>query len=105
MSGDRPTTLPPLEPRWLELHRQAMGMGLLRAWWAKAEILLGLTAVAAGIALLARPEGLPLAGGALFVLGGYLAMAGHRSHLYQSANKQFAYLLQVLHERERPSGR
>ena len=27
----------------------------------------------------------------LFVLGGYLAMAGHRSHLYQSNNQLIAY--------------
>jgi hypothetical protein len=33
------------------------------------------------------------AGLLLFVLGGYLAMAGHRSHLYQSNNKLAAYLV------------
>jgi len=28
----------------------------------------------------------------LFALGGYLALAGHRSHLYQSNNRLAAYL-------------
>jgi hypothetical protein len=28
----------------------------------------------------------------LFILGGYLALAGHRSHIYQSNNELAAYL-------------
>jgi hypothetical protein len=36
--------------------------------------------------------GLGACGLALFVLGSYLALAGHRSHLYQSQNKLAAYL-------------
>ena len=38
----------------------------------------------------------PWAGGALFVAGIYLAMAGHRSHLYESNTKLAAYLLEQL---------
>ncbi len=61
--------------------------------WAKIEIFLGLTASGIGLFLgnwlLARPQteidwGLVPAALALFVLGGYLALAGHRSHLYRS---------------------
>jgi hypothetical protein len=61
--------------------------------WAKAEIFLGLTAAGCGLFLgvwlLSRPTGeidWPLTAGALalFVLGGYLTLAGHRSHLYRS---------------------
>jgi hypothetical protein len=40
-----------------------------------------------------NPDAVSIAAGlALFVLGGYLAMAGHRSHLYQSNNQLAAYL-------------
>jgi hypothetical protein len=34
---------------------------------------------------------------ALCVLGSYLAMAGHRSHLYQSLNEQTKLLQQAIH--------
>src|SRR5690242_4261060 len=61
--------------------------------WAKVEIFLGLAAAGAGLLLGGRTVARPLheihwgqvaAGLALFVLGGYLALAGHRSHLYRS---------------------
>jgi hypothetical protein len=69
--------------------------------WAKLEILLGLTA--AGIGLILAPWiysrsdnsiELLLAAEALvlFVLGSYLALAGHRSHLYRSMNDHAAFL-------------
>lgn len=82
-----------------------LGYKPLNRTWAKLEILFGLTA--AGIGLLlgnwaphADPERmLLLLGGALalFVLGSYLAMAGHRSHLYQSLNEQTKLLQQAIH--------
>src|SRR5262249_21395919 len=50
--------------------------------FAKLEILVGLCAVSAGLWLSARALS-PM----LFVLGGYLALAGHRSHIYQSNNE------------------
>ncbi|MCI0459129.1 MAG: hypothetical protein L0Z62_19405 [Gemmataceae bacterium] len=61
--------------------------------WAKIEIFLGLTAAGLGLFLgnwlLTRPQAeidwpLVAAGLTLFVLGGYLALAGQRSHLYRS---------------------
>jgi hypothetical protein len=67
----------------------------LGRWWAKAEILLGLTSAGTGIFLGAwelcgakeNPNlGLVLCGLGLFVFGGYLASAGHRSHLYRWSN-------------------
>jgi hypothetical protein len=73
----------------------------LNPWWAKAEILLGLAGVGIGIvttAALARrpetevPEWAWLGPILLIVLGGYLALAGHRSHLYLSNNRLAAYL-------------
>jgi len=81
------------------LHRD-LGLKRLNPVWAKAEIVLGLLAAAAGLLVgdWAVDQGGGVAwpfaaiGVALMVLGGYLAMAGHRSHLYQSANAIAAYL-------------
>src|SRR5262245_41110496 len=78
---------------------EALGHRPLSRFWAKAEILLGL--VSAGLGMLLGNWALGKAGDAtwllaaglaLFVLGGYLALAGHRSHLYQSNNELAAYL-------------
>ena len=76
----------------------------LNRTWAKIEILLGLAAAGVGLglgiySLLSDPKppmswNGPVAGLLLFVLGSYLAMAGHRSHLYQSLNEQTNSLLQ-----------
>jgi hypothetical protein len=92
-----------MEKALAELHT-ALWYKRLNRLWAKAEILLGLCAAGAG--LLAGEGLLPLGGGAgligwigrlcLFVLGGYLALAGHRSHLYQSQNELAAYLAEKL---------
>jgi hypothetical protein len=69
--------------------------------WAKAEILAGQASAGIGLFLgfwtLARPISdqnwlVAACGLVLFVLGNYLALAGHRSHLYQSLNEQPAYL-------------
>jgi hypothetical protein len=74
--------------------------------WAKTEIFLGLAAAGVGLFLghwlLARPSaelawGLLSAALALFVLGGYLALAGHRSHLYRSNMQTAASLAAAIH--------
>jgi hypothetical protein len=82
-----------------ELHHK-LGYKPLNRLWAKLEIVLGLGALGVGLLLLllfARtPNDEPhyaALGLLLFVLGGYLAMAGHRSHLYQSNNELIAHLL------------
>ena len=91
-----------------------LGWKRLRAGWAKAEIFLGLFVAAVGIHLMIAQPSVPLGGavsldlGAIgilvFMLGGYLAMAGHRSHLYQSNNALAAWLASVLsHGRSEPS--
>jgi hypothetical protein len=93
-----------------ELHA-ALGYRRLNRTWAKAEILLGLAAGGLGLGLgdwaVARPGGVEwsvAAGGlALFVLGGYLALAGHRSHLYQSNNELAAYLAEEVRSAKHPS--
>ncbi len=96
----------PIEPLD-RLHRD-LGFKRLNPLWAKLEILLGLLAVAAGLL-----GGMNLAAGearagqeqnwtawagqaALIVLGGYLALAGHRSHLYQSNNRLAAHLAELI---------
>ena len=95
--------MPNKESRLAALHAR-LGLKRLSRAWAKAEILLGLTAAGAGLLLgdwaLAQRDinlGLALASLALFVLGGYLALAGHRSHLYQSGNELTAYLVEEVH--------
>ena len=70
-------------------------------WWARVEIVLGLFATSVGMVsgmqLAHKPEHeVPvwawLGPILLMTLGGYLALAGHRSHLYQSNNRLAAYL-------------
>jgi hypothetical protein len=84
-----------------------LGYKPLNRTWAKAEILLGLFAVGAG--LLAGGWGLVktdlgqewlavAAGLVLFILGGYLTLAGHRSHIYQSNNELIAYVMREVNQ-------
>lgn len=97
------------------LHRD-LKLKPLNPVWAKVEILLGLFAVAAGLVaavrLAARPEAeVPewawLGPVLLVTLGGYLALAGHRSHLYQSNNRLVAHLAELIRSQpqkpEKPS--
>src|SRR5690606_8413639 len=93
----------PREHLLAEVHDRLGYRPLSRAW-AKAEIALGL--VAAGIGLLlgvwavarsAEPAWtVATLGVALFALGGYLTLAGHRSHLYQSENERLALLVEEI---------
>jgi hypothetical protein len=78
-----------------------LGLKRLSPVWAKVEILLGLAAVSAGllcgVSAVVHSSGsafwlLAAASVALQTLGGYLAMAGHRSHLYQSHNMLAGWL-------------
>jgi uncharacterized membrane protein YphA (DoxX/SURF4 family) len=83
-----------------QLHAD-LGYKPLHKTWARLEILVGLLAVGGGLLLilgpvLPRDAWLACAGLVLFVLGGYLTLAGHRSHLYQSMNDHTAYLLEQL---------
>jgi len=87
-----------------EMHA-ALGHTPLNRAWAKIEIVLGLAAAGAGLLLgdwavsrnaVAENAAYAGAGLLLFVFGGYLAMAGHRSHLYQSNNGLTAYLVRQI---------
>ncbi len=89
------------------LH-SALGMKKLNPVWAKMEIFLGLAAAAAGLMVAIRilasaPVEIDwvriIVSMALMVFGAYLAMAGHRSHLYQSNNKLAAYLADRISKR------
>jgi hypothetical protein len=86
-----------MDERLQKLHDD-LKLKRLRPAWAKLEIVFGLTAV--GFALFGGsnidPMHLPL-----FVLGAYLAMAGHRSHIYQSQNRLTGHLAEIV---ERSSG-
>jgi hypothetical protein len=90
------------------LH-SALGHKPLNRLWAKAEILLGLLATGVGVflgnwAVGQAPELLATYAPPalfLFVLGGYLALAGSRSHIYQSNNELVAYLAKEIHDSPR----
>lgn len=60
--------------------------------WAKAELFLGLGAVACGCWLLRTEAASAVLGAGLLALGGYLALAGHRSHLYDAMTRQTTLL-------------
>ena len=85
------------------LH-EALGHRRLSRSWAKVEILLGLFSASLGILLgnwVLSQDGdvhwpLAVADLLLFVFGGYLALAGHRSHIYQSNNELAAYLAEEI---------
>ena len=94
----------------LDALRAATGFQPLNRWWAKVEILFGLTAAGLGLLvalfLSKQPDAAvpwwtwlgPLL---LFVLGIYLALAGHRSHLYQSNIRIAAHIARRLRDRDR----
>lgn len=87
-----------------DLHA-ALGYKPLNRTWAKLEIVMGLFAAGLGLLLIAGLRSYigqnaevtwSIAGLLLLVLGSYLAMAGHRSHLYQSNNELAAYLAMLI---------
>lgn len=95
-------------PQRLILLHAALGYKPLRRSWAKIELFLGLFAAGVGLLLgtraVSRPAeiewSLAVSGLVLFVLGGYLALAGHRSHLYQSNNELTSLVLEHLQRLE-----
>lgn len=73
--------------------------------WAKTEVLLGLFAAAIGLVSGMKLAVLPGVVALLWTWvwpvvliarGGYLALAGHRSHLYQSNNRLVAHLTELV---------
>jgi len=91
-----------VSPPLLDEVRARLGFHKLSPVWAKVEIVLGLLAAGLGLFVglpaASRPpeDGWPLvaAGLALFVLGGSLTLAGHRSHLYQASLERLALLVE-----------
>jgi hypothetical protein len=82
-----------------------LGFKRLNLVSAKLEVLFGLTAAGVGLlvgnwAVAEHDWPIAAAALALFVLGGYLAMAGHRSHLYQSSNQLTAHLVDEIRHRK-----
>jgi hypothetical protein len=93
------------------LHRD-LGLKRLNPVWAKLEMLLGLFAVAIGLVggmklATQLPDQIPpwawLGPVLLITLGGYLALAGHRSHLYQSNNRLAAHLADLIRNHTPPA--
>ncbi len=99
-------TLP--DPLADELDRLSAATGFRRSpnWqtWARLELFGGLSAAAGGlVGVVHGPDALTIGCGAvLFALGLYLALAGHRSHLYQSNNRLAAYLAELIRDRTPP---
>jgi hypothetical protein len=94
----------------IRLHTE-LGLNRLFPVWAKLEIIFGLLAAGAGLLYGVRLAASPLpnvgpfawfAPLLLFTLGGYLALAGHRSHLYQSNNRLAAYLAGLIRRSQEP---
>jgi hypothetical protein len=92
----------PLQQAVDRLHHE-LGHRHLNTIWAKLEIFLGLLASGGGILLgmwaASRTEPdlqFACAGLMLFTFGGYLALAGSRSHLYQSNNRLAAYVAELV---------
>jgi hypothetical protein len=103
----------PTDPKHLQAVLTELGYRPLSRLWAKCEILLGLGAVFAALVLALPVTGrepvdrlsVCLAAG-LFILGGYLTLAGHRSHLYQSSNERLVLLreeIRALQQKDKPS--
>lgn len=110
---------PPEIEREEQRMLERLGWNATPFWklWAKLEIFLGLIALAAGF-IGAIKQGVAEARtsedavwiawagfAALMVLGGYLALAGHRSHQYQSNNRLIAYLAELIRTHNTPQGR
>jgi hypothetical protein len=68
----------------------ALGRRAPVLWWSKLEIVLGLAAVGMGLVWSDEPGMLAWSAPALVTLGGYLALAGHRSHIYDAMTRQTA---------------
>jgi len=88
--------LPAIDPEFTAQYLRAAKLKQLNPLWAKLEIVLGLVAATGGLILLRDRAANEMLCGGLIVLGLYLAAAGHRSHLYQSQNRQTAYLAQLI---------
>ena len=85
-----------------QLHTD-LGLKRLSRVWAKLEILLGLLGVGTGgflgiwaLLKVDEPWSYVMGGLGLFVFGEYLALAGNRSHLYQSNHELTAYLAEAI---------
>jgi hypothetical protein len=102
-------------PEALDRLYRDLGFQPLSHWWGRGEMLAGLLGVAVSVCLMLflAVEALHGAGpkdtvadrffnvtavGAvsLFALGGYLTLAGHRRHLYESNDRLTAYLADLV---------
>jgi hypothetical protein len=80
-----------LEEEIDRVHR-VTGFARIPAIFSKLEILLGLAAIWCSFSITDVGDHEMVKRCLLFVFGGYLTLAGHRSHLYRAMNKLTAYL-------------
>ena len=109
-------------PESLDRLYRDLGFQSLSHWWGRAEILAGLLGVGLSVCLMlflavealhgAGPKdaiadrflnGTAVGAIFLFALGGYLALVGHRRHLYESNDRLTAYLADLLRAQGRPA--
>jgi hypothetical protein len=84
-----------MDERLEQVHRD-LGLPRARLGWAKVEIFLGAGA-ASGALVWASQGGVAWLAVPLATLGAYLALAGHRAHLYDAMSRQTA----IVRARER----
>jgi hypothetical protein len=77
-----------MDPRLDDVHRE-LGLPRARLGWAKVELLFGMAA-ACGAIVWATQGGVGWIAAPLATLGAYLALAGHRAHLYDAMSRQTA---------------
>ncbi len=77
-----------MDERLDDVHRD-LGLPRARLGWAKVEIFFG-AAAASGALVWASQGGEGWLAAPLATLGAYLALAGHRAHLYDAMSRQTA---------------
>ena len=102
-------------PESLDRLYRDLGFEPLSHWWGRGEMFIGLLGMATSVCVMlflavealhnAAPKdtiadrfigGAALGAVFLFALGGYLALAGHRRHIYESNDRLTAYLADLL---------
>jgi len=102
-------------PESLDRLYRDLGFQPLSHWWGRGEMLIGLLGMATSVCIMLflaveilhgtgskdtvadRFFGGPAVGAIfLFALGGYLTLAGHRRHIYESNDRLTAYLADLL---------
>lgn len=79
-----------MDERLDDVHRD-LGLPRARLGWAKVEIFFGAAAASGGL-VWGSQGGVAWLAVPLATLGAYLALAGHRAHLYDAMSRQTAII-------------